>query len=115
MDIASRDSGADDPAGCGGTGSQPRTFLDATFCTNGIRRLLVANTSLALSTAGAQVAEWHSIFVVVNSAVYGGSGGAIAVFSTAQTATEIALHELGHTAFQLADEYQVLPGMWRRH
>jgi len=110
VDIVSTDSGADDPAACGGTGSQPRTFLDAAFCTNGIRRLLVANTNLALSTAGAQVPEWHSIFVVVNSAVYGGSGGAMAVFSTAQSATEIALHELGHTAFQLADEYEYYQG-----
>ena len=34
-----------------------------------------------------------------------GSGDGIAVFSLAPGAEEIALHELGHSAFGLADEY----------
>jgi hypothetical protein len=43
--------------------------------------------------------------VVVNTPLYGGSGGPVAVFSTDPRAVEIALHEMGHTAFHLADEY----------
>jgi hypothetical protein len=45
------------------------------------------------------------IMVLVNSTIYGGSGGTIAVFSMAQGANEIGIHEMGHTAFRLADEY----------
>jgi len=44
-------------------------------------------------------------FVMVNSTTYGGSGGAAAVFTLAAGAAEIGLHEMGHTAFHLADEY----------
>jgi hypothetical protein len=43
--------------------------------------------------------------VVVNTARYGGSGGAAAVFSLAREATEIAIHEMGHSEFGLSDEY----------
>jgi IgA peptidase M64 len=47
---------------------------------------------------------------VVNSTIYGGAGGAVAVFSRAPAANEIALHELGHSAFGLADEYESYAG-----
>jgi hypothetical protein len=48
--------------------------------------------------------------VVVNSTIYGGSGGSIGTYSLAAAATEIALHEMGHTAFRLADEYAYYAG-----
>lgn len=50
----------------------------------------------------------HSRFqplVVANTSRYGGSGGAAAVFSLAPEATEIAIHEMGHSEFGLSDEY----------
>jgi hypothetical protein len=50
------------------------------------------------------------IMVMVNSPIYGGSGGGIAVFSLAPGANEIALHEMGHTAFGFADEYEYYAG-----
>ena len=50
------------------------------------------------------------VLVVVNSTVYGGSGGSIGTYSLASGATEIALHEMGHTAYGLADEYQYYAG-----
>ncbi|MCL6259300.1 M64 family metallo-endopeptidase [Aquiflexum sp. TKW24L] len=43
--------------------------------------------------------------LVVNDDKYGGSGGTFAVFSTNQAATEIMIHELGHSFVNLADEY----------
>jgi hypothetical protein len=58
----------------------------------------------------AQVPEWHAILLLVNSTVYGGGGGAIATSSLAPGALEIALHELGHSAFGLADEYEYWAG-----
>jgi hypothetical protein len=48
--------------------------------------------------------------VIVNSPRYGGSGGDVATFSTAPGAYEIALHEMGHTAFGFADEYEYYAG-----
>ena len=48
--------------------------------------------------------------VIVNSPIYGGSGGAVAVYSLNPAAVEIALHEMGHTAYGLADEYSTYAG-----
>ncbi len=110
VDVTSTDSGAKDPAACGGTGANPRTYFDASFCTNGIRRLLVVNNATVISTASAQVPQWHMAIVAVNSTVYGGSGGAVATFSKAAGALEIAMHEMGHTAFGFADEYEYYAG-----
>jgi IgA Peptidase M64 len=110
VDVTSTDSGADDPRPCGGTGATAATYFDATFCNQGIRRLLVANNTTALAVARAQVPQWHTIVMIVNSTVYGGSGGSVAVYSLAPTAVEIALHEMGHTAFGLADEYESFQG-----
>ena len=110
VDVSSTDSGADDPAACGGTGAVARTYFDASFCNSGARRLLLVNNATALSVAGAQVPEWHMVMVIVNSTVYGGAGGAVATFSVAPAANEIALHEMGHTAFGLADEYEYFLG-----
>ncbi len=115
VDVVSTDSGADDPASCGdatvGSGAAPRTYLDATFCGGGaIRRLLTCNSATAHGVAVGQVPEVHMTMVIVNSAQYGGSGGAVATFSTHPSAAEIALHEMGHTAFGFADEYESYAG-----
>jgi hypothetical protein len=110
IDVTSTDSGAADPAACGGTGASPRTYFDASFCNTGIRRLLEVNNMTVLSVASAQVPQWHVVLVIVNSTVYGGSGGPVATFSKAPGAMEIALHEMGHTAFGFADEYEYYAG-----
>jgi len=111
IDIVSTDSGAADPVACGGTGAAPRTYFDAKFCGDGqIRRLLVVNNQTALTTAAAQVPQYHLALILVNSAVYGGSGGQVAVLSLASGAAEIALDEIGHSAFGLADEYEYWAG-----
>ena len=34
VDVTSKDSGAKDPTKCGGTGAKPKTYFDASFCTN---------------------------------------------------------------------------------
>jgi hypothetical protein len=110
VNVTSTDTGADDPASAGGTGATARTYFDATFGANGIRRLLVCNATTALQVAAAQVPEFTVVLVVVNSTVYGGSGGSIGTYSLAGGATEIAIHEMGHTAFGLADEYPYYAG-----
>ena len=114
LDVVSADSGADDPLTCAdgstGDGARPRTFFDATFCGGGNRRLLTVHTAAVLAAAGQHVPAYDMVFVQVNASRYGGSGGAVAVFSAHPDATEIALHELGHTAFGLADEYPAKSG-----
>jgi len=110
VDVASTDSGADDPAACGdgtaGSGATPRTFFDATFCFANTRRLLVGDEALALATAQAAVPGVPvQVAVIVNSAQYGGAGGGVAWFSRDPRASEIGIHELGHSAFTLGDEY----------
>ena len=111
VDVSSTDSGADDPTGCtGGTGATAATYFDSKFCNSGIRRLLLCNTGTAITVATAQVPQWHVIMVMVNSAIYGGGGGDVATFSMAPGASEIGIHEMGHTAFGLADEYEYWAG-----
>jgi hypothetical protein len=111
IDVASTDSGADDPAACGGTGATARTYFDATFCGDGtIQRLLTVDAASAASVASTQVPQMQMTIVIVNSTIYGGSGGGVAVFSKAAQAQEIGFHEMGHTAFGLADEYEYFAG-----
>lgn len=111
VDVTSTQSGADDPTSCtGGTGATAATYFDAKFCNSGIRRLLLVNNATAISVATAQVPQWHMIMVLVNSSIYGGGGGDVATYSMAPDALEIAIHEMGHTAFGLADEYEYWAG-----
>ncbi|RZM05420.1 MAG: peptidase M64, partial [Pedobacter sp.] len=49
--------------------------------------------------------DYDQAFIVVNSPYYGGSGGVYATSSTEASSTEIAIHEIGHSFAQLADEY----------
>jgi hypothetical protein len=111
VDVASTDSGADDPVECGGRGTVRRTYFDATFCFDGQNhRLLVVDDETAHAVANEQVPGWDVVMVIVNSTDYGGSGGPTAVLSLDPQAVNLALHELGHSAFRLADEYESLPG-----
>ena len=111
IDVTSTDSGADDPSTCGGTGVYVATYFDSSFCWDGrIRRLLYANTSSAQNVLDAQVPEWDEALVIVNTTTYGGGGGFIGVTSVSPNWQNIAIHELGHSAFGLADEYDYLAG-----
>jgi hypothetical protein len=111
VNVSSTDSGADDPKSAeGGTGVTARTYFDAAFGFNGVRRLLVCNCSTALQVAQDQVPQFTVVLVVVNSNIYGGSGRSVGTYSLATGATEIAIHEMGHSIFRLADEYPVYAG-----
>ena len=112
IDVTSTESGADDPkdpACPSGTGATAKTYFDSTFCSSWgsarLERLLTVDESLALSVAKGKVIKTHQVLVIVNSSKYGGSGGSVAVCSTNAQAAEIAIHEMGHSAFGLADEY----------
>ena len=111
VDVRSDDSGTDDPAACAeGTGAMVDTYFDGTLCTSGVHRLLTVNSVTAEAVADAEVPEWDQVLVIVNSAIHGGAGGSIAVTSVAGTWELIAIHEFGHSGFDLADEYDYFLG-----
>ncbi len=113
LEVASDESGADDPD-CDGAGADTTvdTFFDASFCWDGvIRRLLFCDSALVIDTVDDYLPEWHAIIVLVNSPIRGGGGGDVAVLSTGSGDwKEVALHELGHSLFGLADEYDYWQG-----
>jgi len=115
VDVTSTESGARDPTGCGGTGAKPKTYFEASFCTSGIRRLLVGNSGRVIKVVSKLLPQWHVALLQVNSPIHGGSGGAVPTFSKAPNAVEIALHEMGHSAFGLADEYEYYAGCASDH
>jgi hypothetical protein len=106
----SQQSGADRPtcpdpaAGTNDDNTFVDTAFDATFCTYNIWRLLTVNVSKVLAAAAADP-NWDKILVVVNTPLYGGSGGSLAVGSLHTQAVQIMQHEFGHTFTRLADEY----------
>jgi len=127
VDVASNQSGADDPAPppdnpattmvdesqfcMGGTGAAVATFFDSTFCGDGvIPRALVANGTTAINVMNANVPGWNQGLILVNSGKWGGTGGTVAVFSRSGNWEDMAIHELGHSAFGLADEYEYWAG-----
>jgi hypothetical protein len=110
LDVASDDSGADDPAACGGPGTLVDTYFDAHYCNGGIRRLLQVNSGLVINTVDTYLPEWGQIIVIVNHNVWGGSGGSIATTCNSGSWDLCALHEMGHAAFGLADEYEYWAG-----
>src|SRR6266576_3134593 len=72
VDVTSTDSGARDPTGCGGTGAKPKTYFDASFCTSGIRRLLVGNSGRVIKVISKLLPQWHMALLQVNSSIHGG-------------------------------------------
>lgn len=113
IDVVSSQSGADIPA----SGVFVNTALDATYGSSGIDRLLTVSTVKANAIRNQALlgtgitAEMQ--FVTVNDTRYGGSGGPWAVFAGgSSSAREIALHEIGHSFSNLADEYSDLTGSY---
>ncbi|BDU71946.1 M64 family metallopeptidase [Mesoterricola silvestris] len=98
--------------GSHGLGVTRDTVLGATFrnaSPEGVApdyRLLVVDNARVLALAMALAPECTVALVLVNDSKYGGSGGAVPVFSANPASGLIALHELGHAFGGLADEYQ---------
>lgn len=106
VNVRSTDSGADDPASAGGTGATVRTYFDSSFGNDNVRSHLRCNATTVLTVAAAQVPEFSVATVIVNSTIYGGYGvGGVSMCSLAPGAVEIAIHQMGHNAYGLADEF----------
>jgi hypothetical protein len=100
--VLSNETGAD----FGSTGGLRDTALGATYFCQGLDRLICVDNFTAFQVAMADAPEFDQILVLVNDVTYGGSGGQISVTSIAPDAGLIAVHEVGHSLFGLADEYE---------
>ncbi|MFB2835236.1 M64 family metallopeptidase [Floridanema evergladense] len=106
VDTISQERGADVPP----QGIFRNTELDASYYFDGVtERLLYVNETKAYQAItnnlpDPSLAEVR--LVTVNDTRYGGGGGNFSVYAGGNSnATEIALHELGHSFNKLADEY----------
>lgn len=109
LEVSSTASGTDDPATCAdgstGSGAMPATYFDSTMCGGGrVRRLVSVDARSVKNTVAGFLPQAHSIVVLVNSPLFGGAAGDVAVFTTTPGWEETALHEFGHM-LGLADEY----------
>lgn len=104
VDVSSVESGADVP--CATPPTSARTYFDASYCLNGKKRLLGVDYATATAVARSVVNVNQVGLVLVNHPEYGGSGKpGTAVCSTSTGSLRVALHEMGHAFFDLADEY----------
>ena len=97
------------------SGSLKDTYFNTSFWTDGIERLLAPDsigTTRAVNAADDLIGAgmWDQIIVVVNSKKYGGSGGFLATNTTHPDGPLIAVHEVGHSLANLADEYDYNDG-----
>ena len=117
IEVISTESDIDHPGTAGDEATyvaQPKgpiksvnNYLGCTFDYGGNYHRLVAssNSTLIKSIATTNFPLYDFISVIANTPYYGGSGGGI-LFSTMHTsATEIFVHEFGHTFGLLQDEY----------
>lgn len=88
------------------------TYFDAKFCIAGLDRTLEVDEGLVIQAANQNFPEWDALLCFVNIPEYGGLGrGGVAVASLDPSFKwKIALHEMGHAAFKLADEYEFWAG-----
>jgi hypothetical protein len=98
------------PSNVSGAATDPNSLIDnyfgSTFGYAGIERLLFPTNNTAITNVLANnLPEYDQVFMLVNSTTYGGSGGWVATASLNEDSKEIALHELGHSFADLADEY----------
>ena len=107
VNVASNESGADKPL----DNIYVDTALDASYSWGGnVERCLYFNTSKAnnavnLALTGTTI-DVDMRLGTVNDSKYGGCGGQWGVYAGANSAAnEIALHEIGHSFANLADEY----------
>jgi len=86
--------------------SQVDNFFGTPFDGYGIHRLVVPTHSNKIYNVLANNFPLYDHVIILANANYsGGSGGFFAVSTTETSANEIAIHELGHSFADLADEY----------
>jgi hypothetical protein len=116
VNVASPESGTDKFSTCGtdtdtGDSNQQRqTALDAGYCAGGdgtvYRCMFSNNTNLALEFAN-NAPDDNFVVVLVNDSGHGGcASGNLSYMTVEDDFEQVAVHEFGHSIFNLADEYQ---------
>lgn len=123
IEVPSNDSGADHPgtatdeAGYAVPLNTVDTYFNATYDAYSTHRLLyygidgttAANTSVTIHTILANnFPMYDQALILVNASYYGGTGGEFPMASNGNSASEIIVHELGHSFANLKDEYASL-------
>ncbi|GAA3565104.1 M64 family metallopeptidase [Snuella lapsa] len=118
--IPSNESGADHPATATDidetelTPTYVDTYFNATYDSFGLHRRLyyeidgnsANNTEAKINTVLANnFPTYDQALILVNSDDYGGSGGEFPMAYTGYWGTNVIMHELGHSLFDLKDEY----------
>jgi len=118
LNVASIESGIDDPVECDGTGASPRTFFDGTHCPIGLsdgeirrkpRRVLGVDDFLVLDTLNDHAPSWDAAIIIANTRELGGATSPSvgrAIVTRHPCWLENLMHELGHLLFDLGDEYE---------
>jgi len=114
INVVSNERGADVPP----LGIYRDTALDATYYFDGTTERLLsidAGKGMTALNAGLSGAPFTAEMrlVTINDTRYGGGGGFFATYAGGNSsATEVALHELGHSFSNLADEYDYGSGTY---
>lgn len=110
--VASNESGADHPGTATDVSEPVHPVVDvdnhfgSSFDYFRIHRLLIpARTNRVYELLADVFPHYDQVVLLVNSPHYGGSGGSLSVASTDASATEVAIHEIGHSFGLLEDEY----------
>jgi hypothetical protein len=110
--VASAQSGSDHPS----MNIHRNTYFNSTYDSFGTDRLLTIppndfdqnyddGQGRVFDLLANLLPDYDVVFMLVNDPVYGGSGGPVAITSLAPSASEILIHESGHTLAALGDEY----------
>lgn len=102
VDVASAQSGVSEG------GVTRNTALGMVIGCYGVARMVCADENKVISSvAPLTAADGRDIYLVVaNSSTYGGAAqGHVGTMTLHPQSIEVALHEIGHSAFYLADEY----------
>ena len=110
--VPSNDSGTDHP-GTATDVTEPvfsvaskNTYFNTSFDTANIHRLLYTySSSIVYNVLADNFPQYDQPIIIVNTSEYGGAGGPYATSSTGNNADEIVIHEIGHSLFDLKDEY----------
>ncbi|MGQ7844074.1 M64 family metallopeptidase [Granulosicoccus sp. 3-233] len=102
ISTVSEDSGSDDNE----LTDARDTYYNSTYNCGSIQRLICADSLQMLLTAVEEYPDFDQVILLVNDTRYGGSGNSGARYAiTSAYAPQIALHEMGHSLANLADEY----------
>jgi hypothetical protein len=113
VNVASPESGTDKFARCGEEDIQDEdefkeTALDTGFCAGGtVNRCVLSSDTAEVFAFAAASPDDERIIVLVNESQRGGcASGGIGFLTLSSDFADVFVHELGHSLFGLADEYE---------